>query len=148
MPEPSDPGPIKINPSYNECFQMAQDAMKAEQLGVAMQADMLEGAEVTDVPVETPETRKRKENAARYYPGLGGEKDFEQALRESGAEIIVDPANPGGAPKVELGSVRPPEPVAEPEPETTPPEEETAPTAAQIFQQKKDVCRIKYGISF
>ena len=145
------PEPIEINPSYNECFQMAQDALRAEQIGMAMEADMLEGAAVTDVPVETPETRKRKENAAKYYPGLGGEKDFEQALLESGAEIIIDPADPDGAPKVELGSARPPEPAPEPaaEPEQepaaeTPPE----PTAAEIFQQKKDVCRIKYGISF
>lgn len=142
--------PIVIDPSYNECFQMAQDAVKAEQIGIEMEADVLQGADPMEVPAETPETQKRKQVADAFYPGLQGEQDFEKALLESGAEIIIDPENPGAAPKVELSGVRPPEPKA-PSPnhkEVVEQNSQDAPSAADIFQQKKDVCRIKYGISF
>ena len=128
------PEPIQIDPSYNECFQMAQEALKSEQAELAEEAQDL----------------KSQPDPQTTYSFLKGEKDFETALLESGAEITIDPKNPHAAPTVTLKDVALKTLLTKEDSSLQADAEQTGKpsTDDDLYQLKKDVCRIKYGISF
>lgn len=146
------------DPTYNECFNMAQKAVKSD-----MVATQVEAATLGDEGWTTPATMNPnasdnvtldadpQDNRA-ILPGLDGSQDFERALREQGARIIIDPEDSTGAPRVELDNVRPVEPAPEPEgSESTEESEEAAEpemTSAEQYEFQRTVCRIKFGITF
>lgn len=151
------------DPTYNECFNMAQKAIQGDMVAMQLEADTLND-DLPDDGWTTPATMDPnasnnvtlnadpQDNRA-ILPGLDGTQDFEKALREQGARIIIDPNDPNGAPKVELDNVRP---VAAPEPEEEATEETTEETAgektemtsAELYEFQRTVCRIKFGITF
>lgn len=152
------------DPTYNECFNMAQKAIQGDMVAMQLEADTLND-DLPDDGWTTPATMDPnasnnvtlnadpQDNRA-ILPGLDGTQDFEKALREQGARIIIDPNDPNGAPKVELDNVRPvaaPEPEEEATEETTEEEtaeEETEMTSAELYEFQRTVCRIKFGITF
>ncbi len=151
------------DPTYNECFNMAQKAIQGDMVAMQLEADTLND-DLTDNGWTTPATMDPnasnnvtlnadpQDNRA-ILPGLDGTQDFEKALREQGARIIIDPNDPNGAPKVELDNVRP-VPAPEPEEEATEgateeaAEEKTEMTSAELYEFQRTVCRIKFGITF
>ena len=151
------------DPTYNECFNMAQKAIQGDMVAMQLEADTLND-DLPDDGWTTPATMDPnasnnvtlnadpQDNRA-ILPGLDGTQDFEKALREQGARIIIDPNDPNGAPKVELDNVRPvpaPEPEEEVTEETTDEtaEEKTEMTSAELYEFQRTVCRIKFGITF
>ena len=162
------------DPTYSECFTLAENAIKAEMVGVEMEADELAGT-LPEQGLATPADLPKSSNATipntlpNTLPGMQGNQDFEQALREQGVRIVIDPEDPTGAPKVELDNVRlnaegmvemgqapvadpdEPEEIEEVAKEKASEEAEEAPkelSNAEIFQMQRTVCRIKYGITF
>lgn len=156
------------DPTYNECFNMAQKAIQGDMVAMQLEADTIND-DLPDDGWTTPATMDPnasnnvtlnadpQDNRA-ILPGLDGTQDFEKALREQGARIIIDPNDPNGAPKVELDNVRPvaaPEPQEEAEVEAQAEdaddekaEEKTEMTSAELYEFKRTVCRIKFGITF
>ena len=151
------------DPTYNECFNMAQKAIQGDIVAMQLEADTLND-DLPDDGWTTPATMDPnasnnvtlnadpQDNRA-ILPGLDGTQDFEKALREQGARIIIDPNDPNGAPKVELDNVRPvaaPEPKEEVTEETVEEtvEEKTEMTSAELYEFQRTVCRIKFGITF
>ncbi len=151
------------DPTYNECFNMAQKAIQGDMVAMQLEADTLND-DLPDDGWTTPATMDPnasnnvtlnadpQDNRA-ILPGLDGTQDFEKALREQGARIIIDPNDPNGAPKVELDNVRPvaaPEPKEEVTEETVEEtvEEKTEMTSAELYEFQRTVCRIKFGITF
>ena len=147
------------DPTYNECFNMAQKAIQGDMVAMQLEADTLND-DLPDNGWTTPATMDPnasnnvtlnadpQDNRA-ILPGLDGTLDFEKALREQGARIIIDPNDPNGAPKVELDNVRSvPAPEPEEEPEEEKSEEKTEMTSAELYESQRTVCRIKFGITF
>lgn len=148
------------DPSYEECFELAQKAVQADVVGLQMEADAV-GAQ----GIATPATLPPAASAAVTLPGLDGAGDFEQALKEQGVRITIDPEDPTAAPVVEMDNVRIEDGQAKPliqamapsapsevqENETTqsaPDAPEAELSAAEVYQQKRTLCRIKFGINF
>ena len=174
------------DPTYNECFKMAENAIKTEMVGLDVEAANL-GARGLATPADLPASAsdnvtlpnaQYNAQGAATLPGLQGKQDFEQALREQGVRIVLDPNDPTAAPKVELDNVRygadglaiagdkaneaaEEVPAAEEvadggesnaeDSEETPEEnvEETGEISqADMFQLKRSMCRAKFGIVF
>lgn len=146
--------PTPDDPTYEECFKMAQKAIEGDMVAMQLEADTLgdDGNNGWTTPATLPPSASDSvtisadpQDQRAILPGLQGTQDFEQALREQGVRIVIDPDDPSGAPKVELDNVRPIEPKEPPVEDDA----ENAPmTSAELYQFKRTVCRIKFGITF
>lgn len=150
------------DPTYEECFKMAQKAIEGDMVAMQLEADTLgdDGNNGWTTPATLPPSASDNvtigadpQDQRAILPGLQGTQDFEQALREQGVRIVIDPTDPTGAPKIELDNMRPVEPKTPPQDEVSEPagEEQTEDkpmTSAELYQFKRTVCRIKFGITF
>lgn len=145
-------------PTYEECFKLAEKAIAADVVGLHMEAETV-AAKGLATPATLPPEASDSVTVQNTLPGLDGHQDFEAALRQQGVRIIVDPANPNAAPTVELDNVRlengqtaqfgAPEGAAETAAEAENEEnEKSEPSAADLYELNRTHCRIMYGIHF
>jgi len=143
-------------PTYEDCFKLAEKAIAADVVGLNMEAETL-AAKGLATPATLPPSASQSVTIQNALPGLDGGQDFEKALREQGVRIVVDPADPNAAPTVEFDNVRidgqtaqftapsVEEAAAEPAEESAEPAELSA---AEVYERNRTHCRIMYGINF
>ncbi len=115
-----------IDPTYKECFTMAENAM---QVGVI--ALGLEASELGKHGSATPAALAPVDGIT-----LPNEEQNIVAKLEQGVRLKIDPENKTAKPQIELDNV---------EITAKPAEEENTDNE---YQEKRLLCKIKYGISF